>query len=429
MTKLILVIGCVLFFLILVFPVEQIILKVPFLVLLLVAWARQNIVGNQTTYFRPVLFLISIRVAKGIVWTTMGIIMGNEGAITLVYINLVWYVLFGILIALIRSYSNYSRIIQTLIFSALTFVIFDLAFILMSLRVLPYFDVSFFFNVKEFYFSYYPESGFFYLQTNHLSNLVFIFPLTFVLLVTRRANNNALISFNKKFLLVLLILEICLMIVSGRRIMWLTILATPVYTFCFYLFLKREDRQGIFRLTKRYLVFGAIAVFIAVNYWFIAFNISFDFLAERFSAAFDSNEESARFEQAPRLIDGFLESPIIGHGAAAELAGFERSNAMPWAFELSYQDDLFKTGLLGFGMFVLFVGGIFYYGIRVIWSDNDILMVGLLAGLLSFLIANATNPFLSSFDYFWPIFLPLAYINVCGLKSTGYLPIRLNDIK
>ena len=40
------------------------------------------------------------------------------------------------------------------------------------------------------------------------------------------------------------------------------------------------------------------------------------------------------------------------------------------------------------------------------------LTVAILTGACTFLIANATNPYLETYDYLWVIFLPLAVVNV-----------------
>ena len=41
-----------------------------------------------------------------------------------------------------------------------------------------------------------------------------------------------------------------------------------------------------------------------------------------------------------------------------------------------------------------------------------------LAGFLSFMIANATNPYLAKFDYMWVMFIPVAMMNdrLLGLR-------------
>lgn len=201
------------------------------------------------------------------------------------------------------------------------------------------------------------------------------------------------------------------MVLSGRRIMILTIFTAPIYIWIFLHFYNKKIRLFINKNLRLYLVILGVITIMGIEYFLIQQNITIGSLGDRFLAAFDSKQEPVRFTQAQLLFKGFMDSPIIGNGAAAEILGFKRSSAVPWAFEQSYIDDLFKTGILGASMFWIFIGGIIYYGIKLIKRTNDELITGLLIGLISFLVANGTNPFLSSFDYFWPIFLPMAYIN------------------
>jgi hypothetical protein len=45
-----------------------------------------------------------------------------------------------------------------------------------------------------------------------------------------------------------------------------------------------------------------------------------------------------------------------------------------------------------------------------------------LAGLICFMIANGTNPYLAKFDYMWIIFIPVALLN------SGLLYNKLDDV-
>ena len=45
------------------------------------------------------------------------------------------------------------------------------------------------------------------------------------------------------------------------------------------------------------------------------------------------------------------------------------------------------------------------------------LLIPTLSGLFCFLIINATNPYLASFDYLWVVFLPVAILNAYILRG------------
>jgi len=95
-----------------------------------------------------------------------------------------------------------------------------------------------------------------------------------------------------------------------------------------------------------------------------------------------------------------------------------RAADMPWAYELAYLGLLYHTGLVGLVLYAVGVSWIYVEGIRVIRKGSLLspLMVSILTGTSTFLIANATNPYLEKFDYVWTIFLPLAVVNASLLN-------------
>jgi O-antigen ligase len=113
--------------------------------------------------------------------------------------------------------------------------------------------------------------------------------------------------------------------------------------------------------------------------------------------------------------------PIFGAGFGAVASDNFGSSVedVPWAYELQYVALLFQVGV--FGMLV--------YGGAVLWlmyqlinkskanPDYAILMIPSLVGLSCFLIANATNPYISKFDYLWTLFLPVGLVNFALLNN------------
>jgi len=101
-------------------------------------------------------------------------------------------------------------------------------------------------------------------------------------------------------------------------------------------------------------------------------------------------------------------------GAAA---GYTRSDETPWAYELSYVALIYNFGLVGFICFA--AGGVYVLVALIKLIRDRCLPQGertyaacFLAGLVAFLIANGTNPYLAKFDYVWVFFVPLAYIRL-----------------
>ena len=118
------------------------------------------------------------------------------------------------------------------------------------------------------------------------------------------------------------------------------------------------------------------------------------------------------------LIEGWSAQPFLGSGHGAPAPGIIRSDTTPWAYELSYVSLLYHTGVIGTLLYSAGVAWIGYMSYRIArrgWSEAPA-MVATLVGTSSFLVANATNPYLEKYDYLWVIFLPLAFVN-CYLTS------------
>ena len=206
-----------------------------------------------------------------------------------------------------------------------------------------------------------------------------------------------------------LFLVIAVCVLSGRRAFWLIAVITPFVVWLLFFFAN-------VRIRIRYAVVLAILISIVAVIAAIGAGLEFEALYNQFRSAFDSSGEQAasiRYEQLLALLSEWKESPLIGHGLGASAASFIRSEEMPWAYELSYVALLFQTGVLGVAIYAIAVIWIFYAGVRIVRQRPDAaqIILPLLSGLAVFLIANATNPYLTKFDYLWTIFLPVAAIN------------------
>ena len=80
-------------------------------------------------------------------------------------------------------------------------------------------------------------------------------------------------------------------------------------------------------------------------------------ILEGIQTRFFSNSSTAsdqiRSDQIAKLTEGFLESPIIGHGTGTYIQDFTRSETTPFSYEAEYLSFLYQFGILGF---VLIIG-------------------------------------------------------------------------
>jgi O-antigen ligase/polysaccharide polymerase Wzy-like membrane protein len=133
----------------------------------------------------------------------------------------------------------------------------------------------------------------------------------------------------------------------------------------------------------------------------VLFNTAVDVRTAAFlHGEFGDLSSQQRVSQAPELIAGFRQRPILGSGLGATLpSGFVRSTTEPYSFELSYHQMLFQNGIVGLAVILALP----------IWAIVRTLMavrflrredlgwaaagVGAVTGLL---FAGATNPLLAS---------------------------------
>ena len=118
------------------------------------------------------------------------------------------------------------------------------------------------------------------------------------------------------------------------------------------------------------------------------------------------------------LLEKFIEKPIFGHGSGARF--YEPSpgrGSYGDQFELSYHFKLAINGIFGFSIIVGVYLWILFYGLYLSKKKKDIILLSFLMGYSLMLIADASNPVLTSFDLIWPIYICLARINYLELNN------------
>jgi hypothetical protein len=209
---------------------------------------------------------------------------------------------------------------------------------------------------------------------------------------------------------VVLGLTIIAAVLTGRRATWIVLLASFAG-----LLVTRQISVGAF--VKLVIVAGgAIALAFALG------GLNFDVLLSRLLSGFkvvdvvDHHGAYARAQQYGALLRGFFDSPLFGHGLGATAAeyGVIRSFQQPWAYELVYVYYFYALGLFG----------VTVYGLSILWllakmrefaAKFDLWQyhVPLIAGLVGFMMAGSSNPYLQKIDYIFVFFVPYAFITAC----------------
>jgi len=262
------------------------------------------------------------------------------------------------------------------------------------------------------------HEGYIGLRFPGLNSLPFLVPFAIASLATH-ALQDAENQIRKIWLWLALFAGLAMALVSGRRGLLLAILLAPLLTWFFLMFRPRDDRRrgwrSLIRVSLAILLCG-LFILAAVN---SIYEVTVQGLLQRVSEGFDfrptayDDSAVARGVQFSALLRGWYEHPMVGAGLGAPAFGSIRSEERPWDYELYYLALLYQTGLVGFLAYAAGLLWIFWKGIRVIQSDPHIgyLLLPILVGSATLLVASGTNPYLARFDGLWVIFLPLAHVN------------------
>ena len=369
-------------------------------------------------------------VTIGIGFIALGSQNGATQAYRLSTVYVLWPILFTSFLAVIDDHVL-KRLDTVMVASTVAVSAYALVYVLVEAGLAPgWLFVDF--NQQQRLGTY---AGFTQLNLASLSSLLFLLPYQLAYLVTGATKSRA----RRVGGWIALGLGLIVAAASLRRALIAVVVLSPVIILVFVLFLPRErlvaSARALAGVTVAICTVTLIATLLTMSSigfrpdnWLRDFAAGFDLTTtsaptpdslSSAPAAQDLPGPQARTSQFSALVSGWLENPIFGagHGTSVRVI---RSNEQPYAYELSYLALLFHTGLVGFLLYASGVIWIFYNGVRLIQSGDELAKRGLpvYVGTACFLIANATNPYLEKFDYMWVIFLPLAFINVRLLRPS-----------
>lgn len=343
----------------------------------------------------------------GLMWSLYGAVLDNPGAFRTLTVMAVYPILFTLLAMVYRGNSEaFSELFLT---AGLLIVVIDLSFIfgeilvpgnaLSSLLKILYADAAV------------VDSGIGYLKFTlpNVSTMIFILSFVMCRVACGKVGIKVLIVLFGGALLVLL---------SGRRVVFVTAVAGPVIAYL--LTVGAVNGKTVAGLKVTFFAIIILAI-IAIFY-----SMWPDYFISRISSIFDFSDNNSNIErvlQFNALLEGIYKNPIWGNGAGA-VASYIRSEEMPWAYELFYISTIFQYGFLGF--FLYAVGLLFL----ILFLASEVRACGratfeyyFLSGMIAFLLATATNPYIAKFDYMWVIFVPVALMNYRNV----FLPRRGNS--
>jgi hypothetical protein len=222
-----------------------------------------------------------------------------------------------------------------------------------------------------------------------------------------------------------LVLSLILVVVSGRRALWLVVALTP----CTILLLSvLTDGYNLMKAGRRRLLLAGVAAgVLGLSTLLILPEGRLDAgVISGLQQSFSSEDE--RTIQKPYLIAGFMRSPVFGSGFGA-YAGYSRSDERPWTYELTYYRMLFDLGIVGMTVLGLLFSFYFFKVLRLLrqFKDGSAVPFALLVAYCSFFVGAYADPYFGSFDLLFFVGL-LPYLSTFrrgfdGPKSAAWVGI------
>jgi hypothetical protein len=404
-------IAIALFFSMIALPFEVFYLKAILILIIIVSFTL------NFTYIKISKFVIlwfTAYIIWGFLYLLLGFFNENEGVSSLFSIFFIWPIIYLIFISRIRTLEIFKKLFLTIKIASLFISLYTILYYL-SLKTMLINPAIFHMAMQSFDMINPSEYD---ISAAYITSLMYIVPFNISLLIFQKQQQKSEIL----FLWLLLILNLITVILVNRNALVIVVVLSP---FISLILLRIIEKESFFSftvslITFKFFIFIFIFIFITSFFFTNELQIIFDNLILGFQ--FSSPEAAsayARYEQFFALIEGWKKNIFFGNGIGATLEHFSRNDKYPWAFELSYVVLLFTTGLVGVLfyftlIFILIKKNIF---IAKINQEYRIFIVSTLTGMISFMIANATNPYLYTFEHMWALFTSLAIINVYSYQT------------
>jgi hypothetical protein len=406
--------GFVLFFLMIVVPTVYQPLK-GVLLASVVAGIVWRVMRSGRLALHPLIVAGSAAfIALGLVFVLRGIWLGAPGAIRMSTVYVVWPVVYTVLIAGVSSERILRGLSRLLVAATIVISLYSLTYILWEVGWWP---TALYIPLDQGQ-GFNAVGGTVEFNLYSISSLIFLVPFVTALVILRVAEADA----GRRFSMwVALGLGLLVSILTGRRALLLVLAVAPLLAWSFRLLLRDRDSQQPLPARFRAAIVPIGVVLIGALIAPFAFGLRASAALQWFASGFRFSSDPIammRASQSAELLSGWWQSPWFGWGYGAIHPTLVRSVETPWAFELSYLALLFNTGAVGTFLYAIGLAFIFLAGFVMARSGHRLgrPLLAILVGTATFLIANATNPYLPKFDYEWVIFLPLAFINLWLLE-------------
>lgn len=398
------IIFCTLFIMLISMPFVYKEIKI-LLILLLLLFALFNLKAYLTVSVDKNLMTVFIFfILTNGLFVLLGMFNKNVGAWATLPINLIWPILYFIIILDARFYIGYKEI--ELIMKLSLIIIAFYTFLYYS-KIL--FGIQIQISEKFIYHNFDPSDP--KATANQIAmpaatSLFFLVP--FFMSIVLLSKENKISNY------IYLFLGAVVSLATGRRALILLILSTPIIVLILSVFLPFGKISTINRVLKKIVITLLLLLFVII---ILERNkiIDITFLRDKtvsyFIPSTSGLEKGAvvRNYQKNALIEKWKESPLLGFGFGGTAGNYIRNPKTPFAYELSYVAKLMNIGIVGMSIYLFFIVYIISK-LTIYLKNNYVFYLAAITGFIIILIANSSNPYLDSFEYMWMIYFQILFI-------------------
>lgn len=387
--------GSLLFFLMLVVPTTYQSIKLALLLVCLLGTVTSS---RFSISARGAVGILGVA-ALGAIEVGYGFIRGTPGASTQWTVFILWPLVFYVLSTQICTVARLTSLFRVMVAAAWVIGLYGLIMVLAMSGTIP--RALYYSGIDAGQGTYF-DNGVIAFSLYSLSSVLFLLPALLALAITwPRATPPPTPWWALVGAICILVL---LVLMSGRRGLFIVLIGFPVILLLLLVVLRAP---GIRRTAAAMIAAALVA-------WAGARLIGFDLarVAQYLTTGDIKVESSAiRLQQFHQLVDAWRSDNIfLGSGLGAVAPGPLRSFDTPWAYELSYVALLFQIGIVGLAFYGTIIIYTYVHVVTAALAHPKIRpwAIAVFMGGVSFLVANATNPYLLKFDYMWILFLPVA---------------------
>lgn len=351
------------------------------------------------------LFILLMVLAYNMFCCALGAARNAPGAYRVITAELFWPLFFSFIGIRVANKFSISRICKFLIHIEVFLVIWDLWYCLGELKIIPFPSI---FKAVDLNYMFGKFGFFIQFSTTHMVTHIFMIPFTMAYCGYSK---------NKKFYVLVVLMQMFLVSISGRAAL---ILISYAFLGISLLKFLRAKSSFFVKILKLLFILGLISGLVYLASTEVA-NGVIEYVSNKTVNSFSDtgHVDSTRYYQNKYLLDGWQRHIFLGNGSGSYDSRIVRDKEHPWFYELAYHAFLYQKGLIWLFTFILQLSYIFL-GLKKLKKENPLYNC-FIYGLFAILIANSVDPYLNKFGCLWMLYLPFVIV-LCNTEPFIFRP-------